>query len=88
MKIIKIYGNNTWPACVNLKEDLSKNGIAFEYIDILESMYNLKQYLYFRDNSELFNSYKETQRLGIPTVLVESNGDSKLYLEPSMNDFI
>lgn len=88
MKIIKIYGTNTWQACVNLKEDLSKNGITFEYIDILDSMYNLKQYLYFRDNSELFNPHKETQRLGIPTVLVESNDDAKLYIEPNMKDFI
>lgn len=71
-----------------LKEDLSKKNINYEYINILESMSNLKEYLYFRDNNEIFNEYKESQKLGIPLVVVKSNDDTKLFLERYKADFI
>lgn len=85
---IKIYGNDKWQACNMLKEDLSKKNINYEYINILESMSNLKEYLYFRDNNEIFNEYKESQKLGIPLVVVKSNDDTKLFLERYKADFI
>lgn len=71
-----------------MKEDLSNKNLKYEYIDILENMGNLKEYLYYRDNSELFNSYKEQQKLGIPLVIVESENETNLFIEPYKADFI
>lgn len=85
---IKIYGNDKWQACIMLKEDLSKKNINYEYINILESMANLKEYLYFRDNNELFDEYKANQKLGIPLVVVKSYNETKLFIERHKADFI
>ncbi len=71
-----------------LKEDLSKKNINYEYINILESMANLKEYLYFRDNNELFDEYKANQKLGIPLVVVKSYNETKLFIERHKADFI
>lgn len=71
-----------------MKEDLSKKNLKYEYIDILENMGNLKEYLYYRDNSELFKPYKEQQKLGIPLVIVESENETTLFIEPYKADFI
>ena len=88
MRNIKIYGNNQWQACTMLKEDLSNKNIKFEYIDILESMSNLKQFLYFRDNFDIFEEYKISGKLGIPLSVIEENGERKLFIENYKADFI
>ena len=51
-------------------------------------MANLKEYLYFRDNNELFDEYKANQKLGIPLVVVKSDNETKLFIERHKADFI
>ncbi|MDO5725825.1 MAG: glutaredoxin [Tissierellia bacterium] len=64
-----------------MKEFLSKENIEFEYIDILESLPNLKKFLHIRDNSKKFDEVKKNGRIGIPCLLVEGIKDVFLDVE-------
>ncbi len=88
MKKIKVYGNDNCSTCTNLKKDLEEKNIKFEYINILDNLYNLKQYLYYRDNHPGFDEYKKNQKFGIPLVVVESNGETNIYIELESADFM
>jgi glutaredoxin-related protein len=54
-----------------LKEFLSLNGIEFEYIDITDSMRNLKSFLKLRDKHEAFEFVRNRSGVGIPALLVD-----------------
>lgn len=88
MNNIKIYGNDECQMCTMLKKDLVKKNIEFEFIDILENMSNLKEYLSFRDNNEIFDEYKVNKKLGIPLIIVKSDNETKLFTERYKADFI
>lgn len=87
MRTITIYGTDQCPMCVELKKNLKNKNIEFEYIDILESMSNLKEFLTFRDNSEFFDDYKTNGKLGVPLTVIEENDEYKLYVENYTGDF-
>ena len=55
-----------------MKEFLSKNNVQFTYIDITDSMLNLRIYLKYRDNRPEFQSIKEKGRVGIPFIMIGS----------------
>lgn len=70
-----------------MKEFLSANGINFAYVDISEGMFNLKQYLKFRDTRPEFNEIIKQGRVGIPFISV--NNGEKLYFEnPNINELL
>lgn len=85
---IKFYGNANCQACVMLKKDLSKKNIEFQYIDILENMENLKEYLKYRDTHIIFDEYKKINKLGIPLVVIEKDGHEELFTEHYKADFL
>lgn len=87
MRTITIYGTDECPMCVMLKNNLNKKNVEFEYIDILKNMTNLKQFLSFRDNSELFDDYKINGKLGVPLSVIEENGEFKLFVENYTGEF-
>jgi glutaredoxin-related protein len=64
-----------------LKEFLSNNGIEYDYIDITESMRNLKIYLKLRDTRAEFDEIKKLGRVGIPFVML-GNGERLIFDEP------
>ena len=65
--MLKLYGTGTCPGCREAKANLDFYGIEYEYVDILESMANLKEFLKIRDNSNLYDEVKKNNRIGIPT---------------------
>lgn len=68
-----------------MKEFLSKNEVQFEFVEITDSMANLKAFLKYRDNRPEFNKVKEEGRVGIPCIVV--NDGEKLFLDkPNVND--
>ncbi len=72
-----------------MKEDLSRKNIKFEYIDILENMRNLKEFLHYRDNNDnIFLEMKKEGKLGIPLVVIESDEGVKLIVDEYKADFI
>lgn len=69
-----------------MKEFLSENDIKFAFIDITESMMNLKRYLKYRDNSPEFEEIKKTGRVGIPFIAI-NNGEKLIFDErPDLNE--
>jgi len=55
-----------------------QNNINYLYLDITENMLNLKGFLKFRDNYEVFNEIKEKNRVGLPCVVV-NNGEEIIF---------
>ena len=69
--MFKIYGSQMCPDCRKCKANFDENGIEYEFIDIMESLGNLKGFLKLRDNKEIFVSYKEKGKIGIPFLVGE-----------------
>jgi len=68
-----------------LKEFLSNNGIEFEYIDITDSMRNLKIYLKLRDTRPEFDEIKKIGRVGVPFIMI-GNGEKLMFDEPDLEE--
>jgi glutaredoxin-related protein len=68
-----------------MKEFLSKNNIDFTYIDITDSMLNLKIYLKFRDTRPEFDAAKKDVRVGIPFIMI-NNAEKFIFGEPDLNE--
>lgn len=82
MKKLTVFGSPLWPECEPLRELLLKNDIEFDYIDITESMQNLKIFLTIRDKSPYFNTIKAKGNVGIPTIVV---GEGEEFIDGSLN---
>ena len=52
--MLKIYGSDLCPDCLQCKRDLDASGVAYEYLDFAESLLNLKEFLKLRDSLSIF----------------------------------
>ena len=87
MKKITVFGSKHWSDCEPLKEFLSNNGIDFEYIEITDSMRNLKIYLKLRDTRPEFDEIKKAGRVGIPFIMI-NNGERFIFDKPILDELI
>lgn len=71
--MLKIYGSDLCPDCLQCKRDLDAFGVAYEYLDFAESLLNLKEFLKLRDSLSIFEEAKREGYLGIPCI-VDSRG--------------
>lgn len=55
-----------------MKEALLQRGIDFEYVEITDSMKNLKEFLKIRDKDAAFNIVRRTHSVGIPMLLIDN----------------
>ncbi|MBC8589606.1 hypothetical protein [Wansuia hejianensis] len=67
-----------------MKEFLSENNIEFNYVDITESMFNLKRFLKYRDNNEVFDNIRRKNMVGIPVVMI--NNGQKFFFKVEEED--
>ena len=68
-----------------MKEFLSNNGINYEYIDITDSMRNLKIYLSIRDTKPEFEEIKRIGKVGIPFIML-GKGEKLIFDQPELNE--
>ena len=68
-----------------MKEFLSNNGVIYEYIDITDSMSNLKIYLKLRDTRPEFEEIKRIGREGIPFIMLD-NGEKLIFDQPELDE--
>lgn len=68
-----------------MKEFLSNNGVEFEYIDITDSMRNLKIFLKLRDTRPEFAEIKKLGRVGVPLIMV-GNGEKLIFDKPDLGE--
>ena len=79
--MLKIYGTDQCPDCVNCKEELTNAEIAYEYRNISENLLYLKEFLSLRDREGIFAPVKEAGKIGIPCIQSE-DGTVSLSWEP------
>lgn len=82
--MLKIYGSDHCPDCVQCKAELDQAGIAYEYLSITESLRCLKEFLALRDRESVFSPVKEAGKIGIPCIIAEDGAVSlewEQYLE-------
>ncbi len=83
--MIKVFGSENCPDCVNFKFNLDKYELPYEFVDINESMRNLKLFLKKRDHEEIFKSVIEEGRVGVPAIEFE-DGTTSLEWEKYITD--
>ena len=76
---MKIYGSPMCPDCVEVKRNFDHYGIEYDFIDINESLSNLKEFLVIRDE-HLLDYCRETGDIGLPT-LVFDDGEVTIHWE-------
>ena len=69
--MLKIYGSELCPDCVNCKRDLDAAGVEYLYLNISENLLFLKKFLKLRDTNELFDSVRDKGQIGIPCIVRE-----------------
>ena len=81
----KVYGSMLCPDCVEAKEYFEKVNYKYEFVNITESMKNLKEFLALRDNRKEFEEVKKLGYVGIPAILTDDNkiilGDEVLQVK-------
>ena len=81
----KVYGSMLCPDCVEAKEYFEKVNYKYEFVNITESMKNLKEFLALRDNRKEFDDVKKLGYIGIPAILTDDNkiilGDEVLQVK-------
>lgn len=55
-----------------------QHDIKFAYLDISESIANLKRFLKYRDNFEEFDEIKKAGRVGLPCIVID-DGERILF---------
>lgn len=83
--MITIYGSEMCPNCIECKRNFDFYKIPYKYIDINQSLKNLKDFLVYRDNLPIYDECKRNHRIGIPT-LVKDNGEAFLTWESYLKD--
>lgn len=81
--MLKIYGSMLCPDCVQIREDLDKAGITYEYKDFGDTLLNLKEFLSLRDSDPVFDEVKVNGKIGIPCI-VREDGSVTLTWEEFM----
>ncbi len=70
-----------------MKEFLSQNNVDFLYIDITDSMLNLKRFLKYRDNRLEFEEIKKSGRVGLPCVMI-NKGEQFIFEQSELDELI
>lgn len=62
-----------------MKEALSEKKVEFEYVEITDSMKNLKRFLKIRDTRDEYKVVRRVHAAGIPMLMI----DDEIHLGPS-----
>ncbi len=68
-----------------MKEVLSQNDVQFTYIDITESMSNLRAFLKYRDHHAAFTEVREVGRVGVPCTVI-NDGEKIIFGQPDLDE--
>lgn len=81
--MLTIYGSMMCPDCVQIKEDLDRVGVAYEFMDFADNLLHLKSFLNLRDSEAVFEEVKDAGKIGIPCI-VREDGSVTLCWEEFM----
>lgn len=66
--MLKVYGMRICPDTMKCCEDLTRAGVAYEFLDFAEKTANLKAFLKLRDGNPLFDNARQEGKIGIPCI--------------------
>ncbi len=69
--MLTIFGSKMCSDCNEFKKHLDLHNISYTFIDINESLSNLKLFLQHRDTNPLFDDAKKMNKIGIPAFMEE-----------------
>ena len=67
--MLKIYGSNQCPDCVQCCQELKDAGVSFEYCEFGDSLKYLKEFLKLRDEDAVFDAVRADGKIGIPCIV-------------------
>lgn len=73
----KLYYSTHCPESVEAREILMDEDINMDFINITDSMPNLKEFLNIRDKYSFFDKVREDNRVGVPTLVF---GENEIFL--------
>lgn len=68
MDAVILYGSMKCPDCPPAVDLLNRKKIPFSFVEILDSMENLKIFLTIRDKQEVLKPARESNFIGIPCI--------------------
>lgn len=65
---LTVIGSHECTFCKKAKEELNERGIEYKFVDILESLSNLKILIKIRDTSDIYEDIRsgDGSRIGLP----------------------
>ena len=83
--MLKFYGSRLCPYCREGRANFDAHGIAYEYLDINESLKNLAEFLEMRDTLPVFAALRaEGDIIALPAIVKEDGtvfADWEAYLQ-------
>lgn len=70
--MLKIYGTNQCRFCVECKNAFDEQNVAYEFVELLDDLQLLKQFINIRDTNPVYEGIQGTGKLGIPLIQTES----------------
>lgn len=69
-----IYGSEKCPDCINCKANFDTYKIEYQFVEVLESLQNLKHFLHYRDNrKDVFDRLIKLGDIGLPAIVDEDD---------------
>ncbi len=87
MKKVKVYGSKHCPDCKPLLDLLDDHGIEYEYADITEGMWQVREFLNLRENRPEFQRIREMGAIGFPCILV-NDGEAVLFQDLDIDELV
>lgn len=69
--MLKIYGTNQCRFCVECKKAFDEQNVAYEFVELLDDLQLLKQFINIRDTNPVYEGIQGTGKLGIPLIQTE-----------------
>ena len=87
MKKVKVFGSKHCPDCKPVLDQLAAHGIKYEYADITEGMWQVREFLNLRENRPEFQRIREMGAIGFPCIVV-NDGEALLFQDFNIEELI
>ena len=74
---IKVYGSTVCPATMRFLSILTENGVMPTFVNVTGSIDHLKEFITFRDKSDLFKDVRGTGSIGFPLIWLDDGSATR-----------
>ena len=78
MEKFKIYGSDLCQECHDIRRNLDRHNLAYEFVDITKNLSDMRYLLKLRDTRSEFDAAKKLEYIGIPAMVFE---DGRVVVE-------